>query len=166
MERQIKYIVQVHCEPLPIGLEGTIVNFLSDYFNVTGCSVDNQGMILELRSSHAIAYGAIKDLADLIVEVLNMNGIEFRQGVINRVEQGYAQFVYKVVNSEVIANHILGLCRSWSYIVGNAVKELIAKMFGGTRLVPEMYFHGNVLLDVMLSTRVKQLSTDGVIDRS
>jgi len=164
LERQIKYIVQVQCEPIPIGLEDTILKFLSDYFNVTACSINNQGMILELKSNHPIAYGAIKDLADLIVEVLNTNGIEFRQGVINRVEQGYAQFVYKVINSEMIANYILGLCRAWSSIVGNAVKDIIANMFGGTRLVPEMYFHGDVLLDAMLSARIKHLSTDGVID--
>ena len=164
MERQIKYIVQVQSEPLPIGLEDTILKFLGDYFNVTECSVDNQGMTLALKSNHPIAYGAIKDLADLIVEVLNMNGIEFRQGVINRVEHGYARFVYKVINSEMIANYVLGLCRAWSSMAGNAVKDLIANMFGGTRLVPEMYFHGDVLLDAMLSARVKQLSADGLTD--
>ena len=52
MERQIKYIVQVQCEPLLIGLEDTILKFLSDYFNVTECSVDNQGMTLALKSNH------------------------------------------------------------------------------------------------------------------
>ena len=93
-----------------------------------------------------------------------MNGIEFRQGVINRVEHGYARFVYKVINSEMIANYVLGLCRAWSSMAGNAVKDLIANMFGGTRLVPEMYFHGDVLLDAMLSARVKQLSADGLMD--
>ena len=164
MERQIKYIVQVQCEPLPIGLEDTTLKFLGDYFNVTECSVDNKDMTLALKSNHPIAYGAIKDLADLIVEVLNMNGIEFRQGVINRVEHGYARFVYKVINSEMIANYVLGLCRAWSSMAGNAVKDLIANMFGGTRLVPEMYFHGDVLLDAVLSARVKQLSADGLMD--
>ena len=51
-------------------------------------------------------------------------------------------------------------------MAGNAVKDLIANMFGGTRLVPEMYFHGDVLLDGVLSARVKQLSADGLMDSS
>ena len=166
MERQIKYVVQVECRPAPFGLESVILGFLRDYFSVTSCNVDERGISLEIISEHAIAYGAIKDLADLIVEVLNKNDVEFQQGVINRIEHGYAQLLNKIFNSETIANCVLTLGRSWTSIAGAAVRNVLAKTFGGTRLIPEMYFHGDVLLDLMLTSRVNNTSINGVTESS
>ena len=166
MERQIKYVVQAQCSPAPFGFEGIILGFLKDYFSVTSCNVDERGVSLEIISEHPIAYGAIKDLADLIVDVLSKNDVEFQQGVINRVEHGYVHWVNKIFNSETIANYVLTLGRSWTSIAGGAVRSVLIGMFGRPRLVPEMYFHGNVLLDIMLTTRSNKTSIKGVAESS
>jgi hypothetical protein len=166
VERQIKYVVQVQCRPAPFGLESVIVGFLSDYFSVTSCNVDKRGVSLEIISEHPIAYGSIKDLADLIVNVLSKNDVEFQQGVINRVEHWYAHLVDKIFNSETIANFVLTLGRSWTSIAGEAARNVVIRIFGRPRLVPEMYFHGDVLLDLMLTTRSNKTSINGVTESS
>ena len=166
MERQIKYVVQVQCRPAPFGLESAILGFLRNYFSVTSCNVDERGVSLEIISEHQIAYGAIKDLADLIVDVLSQNDVEFQQGVINRVEHGYVPLLNKIFNSETITNYVLTLGRSWTSIAGEAARSVVIGIFGGPRLVPEMYFHGDVLLDLMLTTRSNKTSINGVTESS
>ena len=92
MGEQIKYLVQVQCQPLPQGQEGQIVRELgqelSAGFPVKQCRSNRDGMIVELVSSHPLAYGALKDLADLIEQSLSRRGAQLKSGVINQAVPG------------------------------------------------------------------------------
>ena len=158
MERHINYLVQVQCQPSPIGYEEQIVQSLNHCFNVIECRSSSTGLTLELGSDHPMAYGAIKDLADLVVENLTERNLQLQSGVINRVEQNpllaavgafYRGIIGKVAGTR---EGVLG------FLAGGPVHRIASGLLGGPRLVPVMYFHRDVVLDLMLTAKVRRLA--------
>ena len=66
MSGQVNYLVQVNCQPSPVGYEDRIIDILSQSFNVQRCDSTRAGVNLEMVSNHPLAYGAFKDLSDAV----------------------------------------------------------------------------------------------------
>jgi hypothetical protein len=154
MGEQIKYLVQVQCQPLPQGQEGQIVRELgqelSAGFPVKQCRSNRDGMIVELVSSHPLAYGALKDLADLIEQSLSRRGAQLKSGVINQAVPGLvgaaASAVIHALERRAVARTLLiGL-----------LGRFAARIFGPARPVPVLYFHWGLSLDLMLAGKLKR----------
>ena len=162
MEGYIKYLVQAQCQPSPVGHEQEIVRSLSQGFNVKECSCDNTGLTLELRSNHPLADGAFKDLADLLIEALTKQNLRLRAGVINRVEKNSLSTVVSAFGKE-LSGRVMGTrAGMFSFQAGGSLKRIAGGVFGGTRLVPVMYFHRDVILDLMLGAKSRQLAMNRV----
>ena len=162
MEGYIKYLVQAQCQPSPVGREEEIVRSLSQDFNVKECICDSTGLTLELRSSHPLADGAFKDLADSLIEALTEQNLGLRAGVINRVEKNTFSAAVGAFGKE-LSGKLMGTSAGlFSFLTGGSSHRTAAGMFGGTRLVPVMYFHRDVILDLMLTAKSRQLAVNPV----
>ena len=162
MEGYIKYLVQAQCQPSPVGREEEIVRSLSQDFNVKECTSDSTGLTLELRSSHPLADGAFKDLADLLIEALTEQNLRLRSGVINRVEKNSLSGAVGAFGKE-LSGRIMGTRAGlFSFLAGGRLQRIAGGLFGGTRLVPVMYFHRDVILDLMLTAKSRQLAVSPV----
>ena len=154
MGEQIKYLVQVQCQPLPRGQEGEIVRELGQElsvgFPVKQCRSNRDGITVELVSSHPLAYGALKDLADLIEQSLSRRGAQLKSGVINQVVPGIvgaaASAVIHALERRAVARPLL------TGLLG----RFAARIFGPARPVPVMYFHWGLSLDLMLVGKLKR----------
>lgn len=162
MEGHIKYLVQAQCQPSPAGREEEIVRSLSQNFDVKECTCDGTGLTLELRSNHHLADGAFKDLADLLIEALDDHNLRLRGGVINRVEKHSLSAVVGDISRE-LSSKVAGTSDGvFSFLAGESLKKLAGGVFGGTRLVPVMYFHRDVILDLMLAAKARNLTMSPV----
>lgn len=162
MEGYIKYLVQAQCQPSPVGREEEIVRSLSQDFNVKECICDSNGLTLELWSSHPLADGAFKDLADLLIEALSEQNLCLRAGVINRVEKNRLSASVGAFGRELSGRIIGTRAGVFSFLAGASLQKIAGGVFGGTRLVPVMYFHRDVILDLMLTAKSRQLAMNPV----
>ena len=158
MEGYIKYLVQAQCQPSPVGHEEDIAQSLSQYFNVNKCSCDSVGVTLELGYNHPLADGAFKDLADLLIEVLDEKQLRLHSGVSKRVEKGSLSTVVGAFNRGITGRMLESSNVVFSFLTGRSLGRVAGGVFGENRLVPVMYFYREVILDLMLSAKARHTS--------
>jgi hypothetical protein len=131
---------------------------LSRNFNVNKCSCDSSSVTLELGYNHPLADGAFKDLADLLIDVLAEQNLRLHSGVINRVEPGPLSTMVGAFNSGISGRVLETSDLVFNFITGGTFRKIAAGVFGETRLVPVMYFYREVILDLMLAGKARQLA--------
>ena len=162
MEGYIKYLVQAQCQPSPVGHEEEIVQSLSQNFKVNKCSCDSTGVTLELGYNHPLADGAFKDLADLLIEVLDEQKSRLHSGVINRVEKGSLSTVVGAFNRGITRRMLESGNVVFSFLTGRSLGRIAGGVFGETRLVPVMHFYREVILDLMLAAKARHTSKSSI----
>jgi len=158
VQQRVKYLVQVQCEPSPAACREEIVRGLSDGVNVAKYSFNSAGFTLEVRSGQPLAYGVFKDVADLVKETLAQRNLRLLSGAIHRVERNSLSaavdaFIMGAGDSvRVTRNGAL------SFLCLDLLQRFVDGPLGGTRLVPVMFFYGEVFIDLMLSARARRLA--------
>ena len=158
MVDRVKYLVQVQCEPSPVAYQEQIVQVLSDGFSVPKSSFTSSGFTLEIRADHPLAYGVFKDVADLVKATLTQRNLRLLSGVIHRVERNSLS---AAVDAFIFGNGngIKGTGNgAFSFLASMPFQKFVHGLLGGTRLVPEMYFYGEVHLDLVLSDKARRLA--------
>jgi hypothetical protein len=162
VEGSIKYLVQVQCQPSPIGYEEQIVQSLSRNFDIRICHCTDTGFTVGLPSNHPLAYGAIKDLADLVVEVLSDLHLRLLSGVINRIDGSSSGALADVLRRGLISSGSgtkKGILR---HLGAGLLGKIIDGVFGGTQLVPVLYFHQDVVIDLVLAAKARSTRIEAV----
>jgi hypothetical protein len=158
VEGQVKYLVRVQCDPSPVGYEEEIVQALRDDFNVARYSCTSTGFTLEVRSEHPLAYGVFKDVADLVKETLIERNLRLLSGAIHRVERNSLSaavdaFILRTGDSvKGTRNGVL------SFRCLDLLQKFVDGPLGGTRLVPVMFFYGEMFIDLVLSAKARRLA--------
>lgn len=127
---QVNYLVEIRCQPLPLEQAADLAAAVGRSFPVRDCRIAPEGLTVALAASHPLAYGALKDLADLLERELAQRGAQLQSGVIR----------------QAIAASPL-----------RAAFNTIARCLGRPRpprAVPVMYFHWGLNLDLMLNARL------------
>lgn len=143
MHGRIKYLVQVQCQPAPVGHEGELVQVLRQSFAVQTCETTRSGLSIGLEYSHSLAQGTFKDIADEVIQNLSRLGSNVFSGVIYRAD------------STLWGRAIEEVSKRLSF-GGKSINAMVRAALSGTRLAPEFYFYRNVRLDLILNTKVKQ----------
>ncbi len=161
MQAQIRYLVQVECEPSPQQYAAEVVAELRRCFAVFDYHAQGPRLTVELRYGHAVADGAFKDLADLLIDALERRQLRLCSGVINRIEKnslgsGAARLVKELCLRPVDAGDI-GPALPASGSLVKAARHVV-QTIGGPRLVPVMYFHRDVFLDLMLASKTRRIA--------
>lgn len=153
MGEQIKYLVEIRCQPLSGAQISQMARELSDSFPVKQCQANRAGLSIELISSHSLAYGTLKDLADLIERSLSRQGAQLQSGVINQAAPGP---VGAAVSALVKALERQTLARPWlTGLLGRFAERLRLP----ARPVPLLYFYRGLGIDLMLAGKLKRAST-------
>ena len=143
MQGRIKYLVQVHCQPAPVGHEGELVRVLGQNFAVRTCETTRSGLSIGLEYSHSLAHGTFKDLADEVIQSLSRLGSNVSSGVVYRADTTAWGRVMESFSKRLSFG-------------GKSINAMVRAAFSGTRLTPEFYFYRNVCLDLILNTKAKQ----------
>jgi hypothetical protein len=155
VEECIKYLVQVQCQPPPVGCEEQIVQSLSRNFDIRICHCTDTGFTVGLQSNHSLAHGAVKDLADLVVEVLSDLDLRLLSGVINRIDGSSSGALAEILRRGLMdsgSGTKKGILR---YLGAGLLGRIIGGVFAGTRLVPVLYFHQDVAIDLVLAAKAR-----------
>ena len=153
MAPPIKYLVELQCQPSPIGYEKQITQALSPSFDVVGYRCTSTGVSIELASGHPVAYCAFKDLADLVIETISRLDARLLSGVINRVDHSRLG----AVADALVQNHSGADAGSWSLLFRSMLKKTMSRITGGARLRPVMYFYQGIVLDLQLAAKANNL---------
>ena len=156
MQEQIRYLVQVECQPSPYGCAAEIVEELGRCFTIFDYKCEGPRLTLELRSGHALADGAFKDLADLLIEALDRRQLRLCSGVINRVERSHLGAGAGRLVKELCGRALETGEGALGFLADGTVRRTAREMLGGTRLVPVMYFHRDVVLDLLLAAKSRR----------
>ena len=133
MSRQ-KYQVQLQCQPLAAGDAAGIARSLSQSFPVTGFRCNEAAVFIDLESRSPLAYSALKDLADLVIDRATEMNLRLLSAVIQHVDLG----------SEALSVEPLG----------GRLGRILGRTLGIKRYTPVMYFYQNMVVDLQLATRV------------
>ncbi len=158
MPEAIKYLVELQCQPSPVGFEQQIIRALASSFDIVACQCTSDGVSIELASSHPVAYGAFKDLADLVIETVSSTDARLICGVINRVDQSRLGAVADTLGQ----NRSGGETGFWRLLFGSLAKKAMDKITGGTRLRPVMYFYQGIVLDLQLAAKAGNLRREPI----
>ncbi len=137
MSRQ-KYQVQLQCQPLAASDAEGIARSLSQSFPVTGFRCNEAAVLIDLESRFPLAYGALKDLADLVIDRATELNLRLLSAVIQQVDLG----------PEALSVEPLG--GRLSRIIARA----LGRILGIKRYTPVMYFYQNMVIDLQLAARV------------
>jgi len=133
-----KYQVQLQCQPLAASDAEGIARSLSQSFPVTGFRCNEAAVLIDLESRFPLAYGALKDLADLVIDRATELNLRLLSAVIQQVDLG----------PEALSVEPLG----------GRLSRIIARTLGRTlgikRYTPVMYFYQNMVIDLQLAARV------------
>ena len=135
------YEIQLQYTPLGESSVECISNSLRKSFNVAGHNIRNDILLLDIASNFPLGYGALKDMADLIIDELSRLNINLLNAVIQRVDPGPA-----------------GL------LADGKISRLIGKMISIKHHTPLMYFYQNMIIDLQLSSRVKRINMSPVAE--
>ena len=139
MSRQndrVQYQVQLKCQPLASNDAREIVQVLSRSFQVTGWRCRHGAVHIDLESQRSLAYGALKDLADLVIDRANELNLQLLSAVIQQVDLGPEARLGEPIS------------RRWGRMLG--------KTLGIKRYTPVMYFYQNLVVDLQLAARVNR----------
>ena len=157
MSETFKYVVQVDCEPSPAPHAAEIVDSLQDRFNISQHSCSGATLTVELAYGHPLANGVFKDLADALIDALTDRKLELRSGVINRVQQNWLATLIGALNRKLSRGARLTGAAVLGMFIGLSLVKAAGGLLGGSRLVPVMYFHQDVVLDLMLSAKARHI---------
>ncbi len=158
MSETFKYVVQVECEPWPAAYAGEIVQSLRQCFNVSRYSCSGDLLTVEVVSGHALANGVFKDLADAVIDALNTNQLRLRSGVINRVHQNPLGSLLGVLTRNLSRGGLIAGAAVVGVLIGLSLLKIAGGTQAGGRLVPVMYFHREVVLDLFLASRSRRIA--------
>jgi len=133
-----KYQVQLQCQPLAASDAEGIARSLSQSFPVTGFRCNEAAVLIDLESRFPLAYGALKDLADLVIDRATELNLRLLSAVIQQVDLG----------PEALSVEPLG--GRLSRIIARA----LGRILGIKRYTPVMYFYQNMVIDLQLAARV------------
>ena len=161
MTEPFKYQIKAECEPSPAQYAGEIVEALRSVFNLTGHECSGNSLTVELESSHLLADGVFKDLADALIDQLTARGLRLRSGVINRVDHNPLGTFIGVLGRGVLGRQLpqkalhtgAAVCEK---LTGFPVMRSPGGALSGGRLVPVMFFHRDVVLDLLLSAKSRR----------
>jgi hypothetical protein len=117
---------------------------VSRIFHVTDCQVKNETLVLVITSSFPLAYGALKDMADLIIDEISNLNLSLLNAVIERVNSGPTGLLADVA--------------------GGRISHLIGKVVGIKRYTPLMYFYQNMIIDLQITSRLKHINMNPVAE--
>ncbi len=137
MSRQ-KYQVQLQCQPLAAGDTERIARSLSQSFPVTGFRCNEAAVLIDVESRLPLAYGALKDLADLVIDRATEMNLRLLSAVIQQVDLG----------PEALSVEPLG------GRLGRIIGRTVGRTLGIKRYTPVMYFYQNMVVDLQLAARV------------
>ena len=135
MSRQ-RYQVQLKCQPLTDSDAQAIAQSLSQSFPVTGFRSNRAAVLIDLESRAPLAYGTLKDLADLVIDRATEMNLRLLSAVIQQVDWG----------SEAFSAEPLG----------SRLGRMFGRTLGGKRYTPLMYFYQNMAVDLQLAARVSK----------
>ena len=130
MADQVKYLVEIRCPSLPLTQAAAVAAAVGRSFPVQDCRFNPEGLTVALTAAHPLAYGALKDLADVLERELAQRGAPLQSGVIRQV----------------------AAANPWRTAV-----NLLAQILGRPlppRAAPVMYFQRGLGLDLMLNARL------------
>ena len=137
MSRQ-KYQVQLQCQPLAAGDAEGLARSLSQSFPVTGFRCNEAAVLIDVESRLPLAYGALKDLADLVIDRATEMNLRLLSAVIQQVDLG----------PEALSVEPLG------GRLGRIIGRILGRILGIKRYTPVMYFYQNMVVDLQLAARV------------
>ncbi len=137
MSRQ-KYQVQLQCQLLAAGDAEGLARSLSQSFPVTGFRCSEAAVLIDLESRLPLAYGALKDLADLVIDRATEMNLRLLSAVIQQVDLG----------PETLSVEPLG------GRLGRIIARTLGRTLGIKRYTPVMYFYQNMVVDLQLAARV------------
>jgi hypothetical protein len=111
---------------------------LSQSFPVTGFRCNQAALLIDLESRFPLAYGALKDLADLVIDRATEMNLRLLSAVIQQVDLG----------PEALSVEPLGGC------LGRILARTLGRTLGIKRYTPVMYFYQNMVVDLQLAARV------------
>ena len=137
MSRQ-KYQVQLQCQPLAASDAERIARSLSQSFPVTGLRCNQATVLIDLESSYPLAYGVLKDLADLVIDRATELNLRLLSAVIQQVELGPEAFSVEPLGGRL----------------GRIIGKTLGRILGIKHYTPVMYFYQNMVVDLQLAARV------------
>ena len=143
MSRQ-RYQVQLKCQPLTAGDAEGIARSLSQSFPVTGFRCNQAAVFIDLESRLPLAYGALKDLADLVIDRATEMNLRLLSAVIQKVDSG----------PEGLSLEPLG----------GRLGRMFGRTLGIKRYTPVMYFYQNMVVDLQLAARVNNRQMKAVAE--
>lgn len=143
MSRQ-RYQVQLKCQPLTAGDAEGIARSLSQSFPVTGFRCNQAAVFIDLESRLPLAYGALKDLADLVIDRATEMNLRLLSAVIQKVDSG----------PEALSLEPLG----------GRLGRMFGRTLGIKRYTPVMYFYQNMVVDLQLAARVNNRQMKAVAE--
>lgn len=138
------YQIQLQYTPLGESSVECISNSLRKSFDVAGHNIRNDILLLDIASNFPLGYGALKDMADLIIDELSSLNINLLNAVIQRVDPGPAGLLADIADGKI--------------------SRLIGKMISIKHHTPLMYFYQNMIIDLQLSSRVKRINMSTVAE--
>ena len=129
-----KYQVQFQCQHLVDSDAEEIARSLSQSFPVAGFRRSDGAVLIDLESRFPLAYGTLKDLADLVIDQATEMNLRLLSAVIQQVDLG----------PEGLSIEPLGR------IMGRT----LGRALGIKRYTPVMYFYQNMVVDLQLAARV------------
>ncbi len=142
------YQVQLQCQPLAAGDAERIARSLSQSFPVTGFRRNEAAVLIDLESRSPLAYGALKDLADLVIDRATEMNLRLLSAVIHQVDLG----------PEALSVEPLG------GRLGRSIGRILGRTLGIKRYTPVMYFYQNMVVDLQLAARVNSRQRNPVAE--
>ena len=138
------YQVQLQYTPLREDCINYITNSLKNNFDVTGHKTHSDTLSVDITSKFPLAYGALKDMADLVIDQLSTLNINLLNAVIHIVISGPIDLL--------------------APIVGRRAYQLIKKFARIEHHTPLMYFYQNMIIDLQLSSRIERINMNPVAE--
>ena len=138
------YQVQLQYTPLREDCINYITNSLKNNFDVTGHQTQRDMVSVDITSNFPLAYGALKDMADLVIDQLSTLNINLLNAVIQKVNSSPIDLL--------------------APIVGRRAYQLIKKFARIEHHTPLMYFYQNMIIDLQLSSRIERINMNPVAE--
>ena len=156
MTEPFKYQIKAECEPSPAQYAGEIVEALRSVFHLTGYECSGDALTIHLESAHPLADGVFKDLADALIDQLTARRLRLRSGVINRVDHNPLGTFIGALGRQLPQRALHTGAAVCEKLTGFPVMRSPGGPLSGGRLVPVMFFHRDVVLDLLLSAKSRR----------
>ena len=138
------YQVQLRYTPLMEDSINYITTSLKRSFDVTGHKLLKDTLIIDITSNLPLAYGALKDMADLVIDQLSTLNLNLLNAVIQKVNPSPIDLL--------------------ASLLGSRTYHLIKKLARIEHHTPLMYFYQNMIIDLQLSSRIERINMKPVAE--